>query len=152
MSLARATTRLLKCPRLMTRPSFRTLTTSPQKPRFTNARKLAVAGLSATTFLGLTLSTSAIYADAQEQIPIEGVLQTAPLSELVRAYVVYSLCSVPFLVDWSPAILSTLLAIPGVKQITEGIVRVTFFDQVCLWLLPCLIILTRPAVCGWRRS
>ena len=63
-------------------------------------------------------------------MPVEGVLRTAPLSELVRTYIVYSLCSVPFVVDWSPTVLSTLLSIPGVKQVTEAIVRVTFFDQV----------------------
>ncbi|TBU56221.1 FAD-linked oxidoreductase [Dichomitus squalens] len=129
MSLARVTPRLLRCPRLAARPPWRAFATSSPKTKFTNARGLAVAGLSATTFLGLTLSTSAIYVDAQEQIPIKGVLQTAPLSELVRTYLVYSLCSIPLLVDWSPTILSILLAIPGVKQITEGIVRVTFFDQ-----------------------
>ncbi|TFY60054.1 hypothetical protein EVJ58_g5387 [Rhodofomes roseus] len=52
-----------------------------------------------------------------------------PLSSLVRSYVVYSMCSVPALVDWAPAILKTLTAIPGFKQITEAIVRVTFFNH-----------------------
>lgn len=112
-------------------PPFRTYASAPPpRPRFFGARGLAIAGLSATTFVGLTLSTTAIYADAQAQVPVEGVLCTAPLSELVRAYVVYSLCSVPFLVDWSPTVLSVLTSIPGVKQITEAIIRITFFDQV----------------------
>ncbi|KAF8491276.1 FAD-linked oxidoreductase-like protein [Gautieria morchelliformis] len=51
------------------------------------------------------------------------------LSTLLRAYVVYALCSVPVLVDYSPTVLATLTMIPGVKQITEAIVRSTFFAQ-----------------------
>lgn len=53
-----------------------------------------------------------------------------PLTALLRTYVVYSLCSVPALVDWSPSILSVLSAVPGLKQISEAFVRVTFFSQV----------------------
>ena len=55
---------------------------------------------------------------------------SSSLSTLVRAYVVYSFCSVPALVDSAPALLETLSAIPGLKQITEAVVRATFFDQV----------------------
>lgn len=57
-----------------------------------------------------------------------------PISTLLRSYIVYSLCSIPTLVDWSPTILGTLFSIPGVRQITEAIVRVTFFEQVRLLL------------------
>ncbi|KAA1468315.1 FAD-linked oxidoreductase [Dentipellis sp. KUC8613] len=39
------------------------------------------------------------------------------------------MCSIPPLVDWSPSILAFLTSIPGVKQITEAIVRNTFFAQ-----------------------
>ncbi|KAI1790476.1 FAD-linked oxidoreductase [Ganoderma leucocontextum] len=131
MSLARAPRVLNRFARFQnSKPPFRAYASvPPPRPRVFGARGLAIAGLSATTFVGLTLSTTAIYADAQAQVPVEGVLRTAPLSELVRAYVVYSLCSVPFLVDWSPTVLSTLLSIPGLKQVAEAIVRVTFFDQ-----------------------
>ncbi len=75
-----------------------------------------------------------VYADAEGHEGEGRVSQVPPppLSELVRTYIVYTLCSVPFLVDWSPTILSTLMAIPGIKQITEAVVRVTFFDQVRL--------------------
>ncbi len=52
------------------------------------------------------------------------------LSTLIRAYVVYSFCSLPTLVDWSPVILQTLSAVPGLRQVTEAVVRATFFDQV----------------------
>ncbi len=56
--------------------------------------------------------------------------QLAPLSTLLRTYAVYSFCSIPALVDWAPAILDTLSSVPGLKQITEAVVRATFFDQV----------------------
>ncbi|KAK7064927.1 proline dehydrogenase [Favolaschia claudopus] len=53
----------------------------------------------------------------------------SPFGTLVRAYVVYSMCSIPVLVDSAPWILQTFSSIPGIKWITEAIVRVTFFDQ-----------------------
>lgn len=57
-------------------------------------------------------------------------LPPTPLSELVRTYVVFAFCSVPTLVEWAPAILAALTAVPGVRQVTEAAVRATFFDQV----------------------
>lgn len=53
-----------------------------------------------------------------------------PLSSLIRSYVVYTLCSIPALVDASPALLKHTFAIPGVRWIAEKIVRGTFFAQV----------------------
>ncbi|KAJ4469555.1 FAD-linked oxidoreductase [Lentinula aciculospora] len=52
-----------------------------------------------------------------------------PLSTLLRSYCVFAMCSIPSLVDKSPAILDVLTSIPGVKQITYAFVRYTFFDQ-----------------------
>jgi proline dehydrogenase len=52
------------------------------------------------------------------------------LGSSVRAYTVYAMCSFPALVDASPRLLSFLTSIPGIKQITEAFVRITFFDQV----------------------
>lgn len=57
-------------------------------------------------------------------------LPPTSLSELVRTYVVFAFCSVPTLVEWAPAILAALTAVPGVRQVTEAAVRATFFDQV----------------------
>ncbi|KAJ3873721.1 FAD-linked oxidoreductase [Lentinula edodes] len=51
------------------------------------------------------------------------------LRSLVRAYVVYSMCSFPTLVDAAPKLLKVLMGIPVVRNITETFVRVTFFDQ-----------------------
>jgi len=89
-----------------------------------------------TALLGITaastvLVASTIYADSDDG----GHMAPNSLGSLVRAYTVYSMCSVPALVDASPKILSVLSSVPGVRQITEAFVRVTFFDQVCLILL-----------------
>ncbi|KAG9015904.1 hypothetical protein FRB90_004244 [Tulasnella sp. 427] len=51
------------------------------------------------------------------------------LASLFRAYVVYSLCSIPPLVDHSPAMLSFTGSIPGLKQVSEFMIRHTFFGQ-----------------------
>lgn len=39
------------------------------------------------------------------------------------------MCAIPSLVDASPRILEALTNVPGIKQVTEAFVRVTFFDQ-----------------------
>ena len=57
-----------------------------------------------------------------------------PLGHLIRSYVVFTMCSISPLVEYSPKILSLLTSIPGVRQITEAAVRVTFFNHVCLLL------------------
>ena len=143
MSLLRAT-RLARFPNLATcRPPslarpFSAAAPSARTRPSSHARRLVAAGLVSSTVAGVSLyaykNGSIVYADAEGQAAEGRVSQVPepPLSELVRTYVVYTLCSVPFLVDWSPTILSTLMAIPGLKQITEAVVRVTFFDQVRL--------------------
>ncbi|KAI0717523.1 FAD-linked oxidoreductase [Cerioporus squamosus] len=137
MSLARAT-RLARFPNLATRrPHARPFSASaPPRARSAYARRLLAAGLFSSAVAGGSLyayqNGSVVYADAEGGHEAKGRVSQVPpppLSELVRTYIVYTLCSVPFLVDWSPTILSTLMAIPGLKQITEAVVRVTFFDQ-----------------------
>lgn len=54
-----------------------------------------------------------------------------PLGHLIRSYVVFTMCSISPLVEYSPKILSLLTSIPGVRQITEAAVRVTFFNHFC---------------------
>ncbi|KAG7090579.1 hypothetical protein E1B28_009686 [Marasmius oreades] len=51
------------------------------------------------------------------------------LSSLIRSYIVYSLCSIPALVDSAPTLLQAFTNIPVIGNITEGLVRVTFFNQ-----------------------
>lgn len=58
----------------------------------------------------------------------------AKLSELVRTYIVYTMCQSETLVDHSPGVLALLTGIPGVRQVTEALVRVTFFNQVHIFL------------------
>ncbi|GBE78609.1 FAD-linked oxidoreductase [Sparassis crispa] len=89
-----------------------------------------VSGGIFTTSLVLGNVSSSIHADAEKSETVgHSERPPTPLSALVRSYLVYSICSVPTIVDWSPAILSALTSVPGIKQLTEAIVRVTFFNQ-----------------------
>ncbi|KAF9482380.1 FAD-linked oxidoreductase [Pholiota conissans] len=81
-----------------------------------------VAGATMLTASSVILA-STIYADSEELVP------RATIGSLVRTYLVYSMCSIPSLVDASPKILSAMSSVPGLKQITEAFVRYTFFDQ-----------------------
>ncbi|KAH9982077.1 FAD-linked oxidoreductase-like protein [Lactifluus volemus] len=73
--------------------------------------------------LGLGYS---LYADAPSS---SGERPRPPLSKLITSYVVYSMCSIPGLVDASPALLAFCTSIPGLRQLTEAFVRATFFTQ-----------------------
>ncbi|KIN95418.1 hypothetical protein M404DRAFT_34163 [Pisolithus tinctorius Marx 270] len=55
--------------------------------------------------------------------------QSTDLIPLLRTYVVYSLISIPFLVDHASQILDYLLRVPLVGRAVETIVRRTFFAQ-----------------------
>lgn len=61
----------------------------------------------------------------------ETALSRTPISQLLRTYLVYTICSYPSIVDYSPQLLSALTKskIPGVAAVTEFIVRRTFFSQ-----------------------
>jgi proline dehydrogenase len=57
--------------------------------------------------------------------------ETSPsLATHIRTYAVYSMCSIPFLVDLAPDVLSVLRSVPGVRQVTDLFIRATFFSQV----------------------
>lgn len=111
----------------------RTLVTSPRpvvsSPRLYRAGLVAGGVLTASLVLGNVWGPVHADAPVAEAEKAPGKPQK-PLSSLIRSYVVYSMCSIPALVDWAPSILATLTTIPGLKQVTEAIVRVTFFDQV----------------------
>ncbi|KZT68814.1 FAD-linked oxidoreductase [Daedalea quercina L-15889] len=133
--LLRLACRRLGCPHTTWRHVFtpaRTLVTPPRPvvlpPRFFRAGLAAGGVLTASLVLGNVWGTLHADAPAREAEKASERPQKS-LSSLVRSYVVYSICSVPTLVDWAPTILATLTAIPGVKQVTEAIVRVTFFNQ-----------------------
>ncbi|KAF5356255.1 hypothetical protein D9756_004340 [Leucocoprinus leucothites] len=88
-------------------------------------RSRPLAGIAAVSG-GLLLAAGYVHADY-----LEDNVTKQPLGQLIRSYAVFSMCSIPPLVDYSPKILSILTGIPGVRQITEAIVRVTFFNQFC---------------------
>ncbi len=107
---------------------------APRSRLFT-LRRLTALGLVSGAALGASIfvqdarsgtagTSAANTANSRRDLP------PTPLSELVRTYVVFAFCSVPTLVEWAPAILATLTAVPGVRQVTEAAVRATFFDQV----------------------
>lgn len=100
---------------------------------------------------------SAIHADALDPPKNDDHKKPTPLSSLIRSYIVYTACCIPGLVDWSPAILSTLMSVPLLKQITEAIVRVTFFNQVSNALSDkihelILLLVRRRRHCSWNCS
>ncbi|KAI0358838.1 FAD-linked oxidoreductase [Trametes cingulata] len=140
-SLARATRLFPRLSGPSCRPTIRVrgLATSHPPPnassRFFTARRVAALGLVSGGLFGASFLIpgvrSVLYADSEEgETKRTAVQRTAtPLSALVRTYIVYSVCSIPSLVDLAPTLLSTLLAIPGLKQVTETIVRYTFFNQ-----------------------
>ncbi|KAG6855380.1 hypothetical protein H0H87_003919 [Tephrocybe sp. NHM501043] len=47
---------------------------------------------------------------------------------LIRSYAVFTMCSIPALVDNSPRLLE-LAMLPGISWLAETFVRMTFFDQ-----------------------
>lgn len=107
------------------RSNARYLHPSPATPRRYTGRFALASG----TIVGALL-LPAIYADAPNETLNHG--DRVPLTSAIRSYIVYSMCSVPFVVDHSPEVLSTLMSIPVVKQITEAFVRASFFSQVSL--------------------
>jgi len=104
-----------------------------------NKDALLTRRIAARLSVGTLLTASSIflasnvYGDSVSDEPEHAASRKHPrptFGSLIRAYAVYSMCSVPVLVDASPKILSTLSSIPVIRQITEAFVRATFFDQV----------------------
>jgi proline dehydrogenase len=58
-------------------------------------------------------------------------LRATSTPALVRSYLVYAACSFPFIIDAAPSLLHTFThsPIPGLKAVTEFLVRHTFFAQ-----------------------
>ncbi|TFK57728.1 FAD-linked oxidoreductase [Heliocybe sulcata] len=91
--------------------------------------RLTRLGLLSGAIVGgvLAYGPSPVYSDAPE--PEGRKRSQASLATLIRSYVVFSACSVPFLVDSAPTVLSAMMAVPGVRQVAEAVVRVTFFKH-----------------------
>ncbi|KAL4244149.1 Proline dehydrogenase [Abortiporus biennis] len=118
-------------------PSIRQLSSqafSRTNPRSIQRSRISRFGLAS----GVVLASSFVYSRFQSPLHADtepsaqgGQTERSPTSfaDLIRTYVVYTACSFPSLVDNSPKILSTLMSIPVLREITEAIVRITFFDQ-----------------------
>jgi proline dehydrogenase len=104
----------------------RTFSSAPRRPRSVRLPALGLAsGVSVASYLWLN-SQPSLFADAEKPGHDR---PPPPLSHSLRAWLVYAMCSVPALVDSSPALLAALLAIPGVRDVAKAFVRVTFFEQ-----------------------
>ena len=101
------------------------------------ARVVLVTGVATTAALAFsTLGASNVYADTSDFADVEdSTIRNVPLTSLLRSYFVFSVCSVPAFVDWSPHIISFTTSIPGLKQLVEVLVRRSFFAQVRIYLL-----------------
>lgn len=114
--------------------SRRFISSPPPPPRTFRSRfSFRKAFYAATVSFGALAITLAPPTSAIEEPPI-GAPDTRPrndsTSALIRTYVVYSICSIPPVVTYAPAFLTFCQSVPGVKQIVEAVVRVTFFNQV----------------------
>ncbi len=119
----------------------------PIRRAFLTRRTFSRATLGALTFGSLACASTTVFADADADLADlqgHGQYRVAPFSSLVRAYIVFSMCSIPWLVDVSPMILKTFSSVPVVREVTEGFLRMTFFKQVSQYLgsrslfLPCI--------------
>lgn len=114
------------------RIQWRNASTNAGKRSLSRSRLAIVSG-GALLALGLSpFYMSRIHADSTLQLQAgsrTGESEEVSLGALVRSYVVYTMCSIPALVDYSPQLLQ-LTNIPGLRWVTEALVRITFFDQV----------------------
>jgi len=109
---------------------------SQRLPRL-GARAVLVAGVTTTTaFVFSALGPGNVYADIADDANMEdSTIRSVPFTSLLRSYLVFSLCSVPVFVDWSPHIISFMASVPGLKQLAGALVRRSFFAQVRIYLL-----------------
>ena len=115
-----------------TRTGRRLIHSLPPSSRRVSASRITPIGVA---FLSCGIIGGAIYTNQgvihadSDTNKLRSTRSRTSLSSLLRSYVVYTLCSVPALVDYSPTVLATLTTIPGVKHVAEAIVRSTFFAQ-----------------------
>jgi len=104
----------------------------PRRLSRLGARVVLVTGVATTTaFAFSTLGASDVYADTSDFANVnDPTIRSVPLTSLLRSYFVFSVCSVPAFVDWSPHIISFMTSVPGLKQLVGVLVRRSFFAQV----------------------
>jgi len=108
---------------------------SPTPSHHASTSKHSAGRLLAVTSISLVLVSTTILLNpklANDEAPdgISRPERKKSLTSLLRSYFVYSLCAIPPVVDSAPTIISALESIPGIRQITEAIIRATFFAQV----------------------
>ncbi|KAG8957617.1 hypothetical protein FRC03_009968, partial [Tulasnella sp. 419] len=99
----------------------------PNLPRQKSYRLATLTAVSLFAAGSVAVATSPLHADSEVEHPRNDRKQ--PISSLIRTYVVYSMCSIPPLVENATYLLGVFTSVPVLKQITEAMVRITFFDQ-----------------------
>lgn len=110
------------------KPRIQWRNASTHASRSNTKRRNLLGVVSGGALLAVGLSpfyASSIYADAA----VSDESSELTLGALIRYYVVYTMCSIPVLVDNSPRLLQ-FATLPGINWIAETFVRITFFDQV----------------------
>ena len=109
-------------------------TPPPPRTRRNPVRTILIlaSAISGATVLGLYSDArtcpSPPFKLAETSRPEHGA--SPPLLTLLRTYFVYGLTSCETIVDHAPEILDTLLKVPLVGTVVEGVVRRTFFNHV----------------------
>ena len=113
----------------------------PQRLPRLGARIVLVAGFATTTaFAFSVLGPGDVHADTRDDRSGEdSSIRSVPLTSLLRSYFVYSVCSVPAFVDWSPHIISFMTSVPGLKQLAGAVIRRSFFAQVRFTFLAIMV-------------
>ncbi|KAK4687508.1 proline dehydrogenase, partial [Tremellales sp. Uapishka_1] len=126
--------------RHLTRAAVRPLGRSLQPIRQSSSRSRSFPTSSKSTPIILSLATLGLgytffpHAAAEEEIiltPAVSSLSAASTPTLIRSYLVWTLCTLPSLIDHSPALLNyfTNSSIPGLAPLTNLILRHSFFAQ-----------------------
>ncbi|KAH9964627.1 FAD-linked oxidoreductase-like protein [Russula dissimulans] len=97
---------------------------SSSRPHRLRISTVGGGALTASLVLGLGYTLNA---DAPPLSRDDGA--PTPLPQLLSSYVVYTMCSIPGLVEASPALLAFGTSLPGLRQLTEAFVRATFFRR-----------------------
>lgn len=136
MPLRLRSTLLSACHKTASR-QYHHLRNAPRRlPRFGTGVVLVAGVATTTTFAFSVLGPTDVYADTSDGTNGEDSgIRSVPLTSLLRSYFVFSVCSVPAFVDWSPHIISFMTSVPGLKQLAEALVRRSFFAQVRIYLL-----------------
>ena len=125
------------CRKAASRQYHHSRSVQPRRLLRLGARVVLVAGVATTPAVAFSVfGPSNVYADTDDYVNGgDSSIRTVPLTSLLRSYFVFSVCSVPIFVDWSPHIISFMTSVPGLKQLAGALIRRSFFAQVRIHLL-----------------